>query len=115
MRVKRGVVGKRKRIRVHKLTKGYFGRRRNLVRVAQESANKGLAYAYRDRRQRKREFRRLWIARISAAVRARGLTYSRFIDALKKASVELDRKVLADLAITDPKGFTRILESVSRP
>ena len=114
MRVKRGVVGKRKRIRVHKLTKGYYGGRRNLVRAAQESMNRGLAFAYRDRRQRKRDFRRLWIARISAAVRARGYTYSRFINALKKAGVELDRKVLADLAVTDPKGFTRILESVSQ-
>jgi large subunit ribosomal protein L20 len=114
MRVKRGVVGKRKRIRVHKLTKGYFGGRRNLVRAAQESMNRGLAFAYRDRRTREREFRRLWITRISAALRSRGYTYSRFINALKKASVELDRKVLADLAITDPKGFSRILESVSQ-
>jgi len=114
MRVKRGVVGKRKRVRVHKLTKGYYGGRRNLVRVAQEAMHKGLAYAYRDRRQRKREFRRLWIARISAALRQRGLTYSKFIHAMKIASVELDRKVLADLAITDPKGFTSILEAVSK-
>jgi large subunit ribosomal protein L20 len=114
MRVKRGVVGKRKRIRVHKLTKGYFGGRRNLVRAAQESLNRGLAFAYRDRRQRKREFRRLWIARISAAVRSRGLTYSRFVHALKTAGIELDRKVLADLAITDPKGFSQILKSVSQ-
>ncbi|MGD0821895.1 MAG: 50S ribosomal protein L20 [Desulfomonilia bacterium] len=114
MRVKRGVVGKRKRVRVHKLTKGYYGGRRNLVRAAQESLNRGLAFAYRDRRQRKREFRRLWIARISAALKQRGFTYSRFIHALKNASIELDRKVLADLAVTDPKGFTQILDSVSQ-
>jgi len=114
MRVKRGVVGKRKRVRVHKLTKGYYGVRRNLVRVAQEAMNRGLAFAYRDRRNRKRDFRRLWIARINAALRNRGTTYSKFIHALKAASVELDRKVLADLAVTDPKGFTSIVESVSK-
>jgi large subunit ribosomal protein L20 len=114
MRVKRGKVGLKKRKRIHKLTKGFVGGRRNLIRVAQESLEKGLAYAYRDRRQRKREFRRLWIARISAALRQRGFTYSRFISALKNAGVDLDRKILADIAVTDPKGFTHILESVSQ-
>ncbi|HPS94139.1 MAG: 50S ribosomal protein L20 [Syntrophaceae bacterium] len=114
MRVKRGTVGLKKRNRVHKLTKGFVGGRRNLVRTAQESLEKGLAYAYRDRRQRKRDFRRLWIARISAAVRQRGVTYSRFINALKKAGIELDRKILADLAVTDPKGFSHILESIAQ-
>lgn len=114
MRVKRGVVGKRKRTRFHKVTKGFYGGRGNLVRVAQEAANRSLAFAYRDRRQRKRDFRRLWIARISAALRMRGLTYSKFIHALKIASIELDRKVLADLAVTDPKGFSSIVESVSK-
>ncbi|HOJ14708.1 MAG TPA: 50S ribosomal protein L20 [Deltaproteobacteria bacterium] len=114
MRVKRGVVGKRKRTRVHKLTQGYYGGRRNLVRAAQEAMRKGLAYAYRDRRQRKRDFRRLWIARISAALRQRGLTYSKFIHALRQANVELDRKVLADMAVTDPKGFSAVVESVTK-
>ncbi|MGC9325623.1 MAG: 50S ribosomal protein L20 [Desulfomonilia bacterium] len=113
MRVKRGKIGTRKRKKLHKLTKGYYGGRRNLLRVAKESLNKGLAYAYRDRRQRKRDFRRLWIARINAALRQRGFTYSRFIHALKTAGVELDRKILADIAVTDPKGFTQILKTVS--
>jgi large subunit ribosomal protein L20 len=114
MRVKRGTVGLKKRKRIHKLTKGFVGGRRNLVRAAQESLEKGLAYAYRDRRQRKREFRRLWIARISAALRQRGFTYSRFMHALKNAGVEIDRKILADIAVTDPRGFVHILESVSK-
>ncbi len=114
MRVRRGVVGIRKRKRLHKLTKGFVGGRGNLIRVAQETLNKGLAYAYRDRRQRKREFRRLWIARINAALRLRGYTYSRFINALKTSAVELDRKVLADIAITDPEGFSYIVNTVSK-
>ena len=114
MRVKRGTVGLKKRKRIHKLTKGFVGGRRNLVRAAQEALEKGLAYAYRDRRLRKREFRRLWIARISAALRQRGSTYSRFIHALKNAGIEIDRKILADIAVTDPRGFTHILESVSK-
>jgi len=112
MRVKRGKVGLKKRSRFQKISKGYIGGRRNLVRVVQEAVNKGLAYAYRDRRQKKREFRRLWIARINAALRQRGFNYSRFINALNKADVHLDRKVLSDIAITDPKGFTHIVESV---
>ena len=114
MRVKRGTVGLKKRKRIHKLTKGFVGGRRNLVRAAQESLEKGLAYAYRDRRLRKREFRQLWIARISAALRQRGSTYSRFIHALKNAGIEIDRKILADIAVTDPRGFVHILESVSK-
>jgi large subunit ribosomal protein L20 len=114
MRVKRGKVGLKKRKRFQKLAKGFVGGRRNLVRSTQETVDRSLAFAYRDRRNKKREFRRLWIARISAAVRQRGLTYSRFINALKKAGVDLDRKMLADLAVTDPKGFTHVLESVSK-
>lgn len=114
MRVKRGKVGLQKRKRFQKLAKGFVGGRRNLVRSTQETVDRSLAFAYRDRRNRKREFRRLWIARISAAVRQRGLTYSRFINALKKAGVDLDRKMLADLAVTDPKGFTHVVESVSK-
>ncbi|HOO46276.1 MAG TPA: 50S ribosomal protein L20 [Deltaproteobacteria bacterium] len=112
MRVKRGVVGIKKRRKLHKLTKGFVGGRRNLIRAARETLNKGLAYAYRDRRQKKREYRRLWIARINAALRQRGYTYSRFIHALNTKGVELDRKVLSDIAITDPKGFSYIADSV---
>jgi len=114
MRVKRGIIGNRKKAKLHKATKGFVGGRRNLMRQAKEALYKGMAYAYRDRRQVKREYRRLWIARINAATRSRGLTYSRFIASLDKAGVELDRKVLSDIAITDPKGFSYILESVSK-
>jgi len=114
MRVKRGKVGIKKRKRLHKLTKGFVSGRGNLVRVAKETLNKGLAYAYRDRRQKKREFRRLWIARINAALRLRGYTYSRFIHALKTSDVELDRKVLSDIAITDPEGFSYIVNTVTK-
>lgn len=114
MRVKRGKIGVRKKKRLHKLTKGFVGGRRNLLRAAMETLDKGLAYAYRDRRARKREFRRLWITRINAAVRERGYTYSRFIHALSKNGVSLDRKVLADIAVTDPKGFSYIVEAVSK-
>ena len=98
MRVKRGKIGVRKKRKLHRLTKGFVGGRRNLLRAAKETLDKGLAYAYRDRRQKKREFRRLWIARINAAVRARGFTYSRFIHALDLKGVNIDRKVLADIA-----------------
>ncbi len=114
MRITRGKVGIKKRKRLHKLSKGFVGGRRNQVRQTQETLNKGMAYAYRDRKQRKRSFRRLWITRINAATRMRGLTYSKFISALNKANVELDRKVLADIAVADPKGFTYILETVTK-
>lgn len=112
MRIKRGKIGTKKRRNLHKMTAGYVGGRGNLNRMAQETLDKGLKYAYRDRRQRKRDFRRLWIARINAALRQRGTNYSQFINALKKANVELDRKVLADIAVSDPKGFTFILDAV---
>ena len=112
MRVKRGKIGVRKKRKLHRLTKGFVGGRRNLLRAAKETLDKGLAYAYRDRRQKKREFRRLWIARINAAVRARGFTYSRFIHALDLKGVNIDRKVLAAIAVTDPKGFSYIVENV---
>ncbi len=114
MRVKRGVVGIKKRKKLHKLTKGFVGGRRNLIRAARETLNKGLAYAFRDRRQKKREYRRLWIARVSAAIRQRGYSYSRFIHSLKTSGVDLDRKVLAEIAITDPEGFTFIAKTVSK-
>jgi len=114
MRVKRGIIGNRKKAKLHKATKGFVGGRRNLMRTAKEAMYKGMAYAYRDRRLVKREYRRLWIARINAATRMRGHSYSRFIASLDKAGVELDRKVLSDIAITDPQGFSYILESVSQ-
>jgi len=114
MRVKRGSVHTRKKARLHKATKGFVGGRRNLLRVARETLNKGMGYAYRDRRNRKREFRSLWIARINAATRMRGTSYSRFIASLDSAGVALDRKVLSDIAIKDPKGFSYILESVAK-
>ncbi|MCD6570348.1 MAG: 50S ribosomal protein L20 [Deltaproteobacteria bacterium] len=114
MRVKRGKIGTGKRKKIHKMTKGYSGGRGRLLRAARETLNKGLTYAYAHRRMRKREFRRLWIARINAALRVNGLRYSWFINALKKSGASLDRKVLADIAITDPKGFSFIVTSITR-
>jgi len=106
MRIKRGYKARRRRKKVLKLAKGYRGGRSKLFRTAADAVDKALMYAYRDRRQRKRVFRRLWIARINAAARMNDLSYSKFIHGLKKANVELDRKVLAELAISDPAGFT---------
>lgn len=94
-----------------KLAKGYWGGRRRLFRTATEAVDKGRQYAYRDRRLRKRDFRRLWIIRINAAVSGHGLSYSKFMAGLKKAGIGLDRKVLADLAIADPQGFAKIAEA----
>ncbi|MFP4444772.1 MAG: 50S ribosomal protein L20 [Desulfosudaceae bacterium] len=108
MRVKRGYKARQRRNKVLKLARGHRGGRSKLYRTAASSVDRALVYAYRDRRQRKRDFRRLWIARINAAVRMNGMSYSRFIHGLKKAGVELDRKVLAELAISDPNGFSRI-------
>ncbi len=110
MRIKRGFKARRRRNRVLKMAKGYRGGRSKLFRTAVTAVDKALGYAYRDRRVKKRDFRRLWIARINAAVRPHNLSYSRFINGLKKADVALDRKVLAELAITDPKGFAQIAE-----
>jgi large subunit ribosomal protein L20 len=110
MRVKRGFKARRRRKKVLKLAKGFRGGRSKLFRTAADSVDKALMYAYRDRRVRKRDFRRLWIARINAAVRMNNLSYSKFIHGLKKANVELDRKVLAELAISDPAGFTQIAQ-----
>ena len=112
MRVKRGYKARRRRNRVLNMAKGYRGGRSKLFRTAVTAVDKALGYAYRDRRVKKRDFRRLWIARINAAVRPHNLSYSRFINGLKKAEVALDRKVLAELAITDPKGFSYIADSV---
>ena len=110
MRIKRGFKARRRRKKVLKLARGYRGGRSKLFRTAADAVDKALMYAYRDRRQRKRDFRRLWIARINAAARLNNLSYSKFIHGLKLAKVDLDRKVLAELAISDPAGFTKIAE-----
>ena len=110
MRIKRGFKARRRRKKVLKLAKGFRGGRSKLFRTATDAVDKALMYAYRDRRQRKRNFRRLWIARINAAARMNNLSYSKFIHGLKLAQVDLDRKVLADLAISDPAGFAKIAE-----
>ncbi len=110
MRVKRGFKARRRRNRKLKLVKGFVGSRRRIYRQAMETLRRALAYSYRDRRQRKRDFRRLWISRISAASKANNLSYSRFIYGLKQANCEIDRKVLADIAVRDPKTFTSLVE-----
>lgn len=107
-RVKRALHAKKKRRKVLKAAKGYRGARGNLYSIATEAVDKARVYAYRDRRNKKRMMRRLWIARINAAARANDITYSRLIEGLKRASVDLDRKALAEIAATDPKAFTRI-------
>jgi large subunit ribosomal protein L20 len=114
MRIKRGFKARRRRKKVLKLAKGYRGGRSKLYRTAADAVDKALMYAYRDRRVRKRDFRRLWIARINAAARLHDLSYSRFMHGLKLADVNLDRKVLAELAITDPSGFAKIAELASQ-
>lgn len=96
------------------MAKGYWGRRRNIYSIAKNSVEKALQYQYRDRRQRKRQFRRLWIARINAAARLNGTTYSRFLGSLRKADIALNRKVLADLAMHDPNAFSKVVETASR-
>jgi len=114
MRVKRGFKARKRRQKVLKLAKGFRAGRSKLFRTAADSVDKALSYAYRDRKQRKRQFRRLWIARINAAARMNDLSYSRFIGGLKKAGVDLDRKVLAELAISDPSGFAQIAALASQ-
>ncbi|MGB4811417.1 MAG: 50S ribosomal protein L20 [Methylophilaceae bacterium] len=109
-RVKRGVIARARHKKVLKAAKGYRGRRKNVYRVAKQAVMKAGQYAYRDRRQKKRQFRTLWIARINAGARELGLTYSRFMNGLKKASVEVDRKVLADLAVFDKAAFAKFVE-----
>jgi large subunit ribosomal protein L20 len=109
-RVKRGVARKRRHKRILKSARGYYGARSRLVRVAREAVERGLRYAYRDRKQRKRDFRRLWIVRINAAAREHGLSYSRLMAGLKAAGVEVDRKNLADLAVADPQAFAQLAE-----
>ena len=109
-RVKRGVTARAKHKKVLNLAKGYYGRRKNVYRVATQAVTKAGQYAYRDRRQRKRQFRTLWIARINAAARECGLSYSRFINGLKKADIAIDRKVLADIAVFDKTAFAALAE-----
>ena len=109
-RVKRGVAAHAKHKKVLKAAKGFYGRRKNTIRIAKQAVEKSMQYAYRDRKNRKRTFRALWIQRINAAVRGHGLTYSRFIDGLEKAGIEVDRKVLSDVAIREPDAFAAIVE-----
>ncbi len=108
MRIKRGFKARRRRNKVLKLAKGFRGGRSKLFRTAADSVDKALAYSYRDRRTRKRDFRRLWIIRINAAARLNDLSYSKFMRGLKLAEVELDRKILAHIAVNDAAGFTKI-------
>ena len=109
-RVKRGVTARQRHKKVLKKAKGHYGARRKSFRIAKQSVTKAGQYAYRDRRNRKREFRALWIVRINAGARMHGLSYSRLMDGLKKAGVELDRKVLADMAVFEPEAFGVVAE-----
>ena len=111
-RVKRGVTSHAKHKKVFKAAKGYYGRRKNTIRVAKQAVEKAGQYAFRDRKNTKRTFRALWIQRINAGVRQFGLTYSKFISGLEKAGVDIDRKVLSDLAIREPAAFQVIVEKV---
>ena len=108
-RVKSSVASRRRRKKILKAAKGYWGGRGNLIRSATEAVHRAWAYSYRDRRVRKREFRKLWIARINAATREEGLSYSLFINGLKKANVELDRKTLSEMAIWDREAFSELV------
>nr|WP_306264324.1 50S ribosomal protein L20 [Pararhizobium sp. IMCC3301] len=109
-RVKRGVTAHARHKKVIKAAKGYYGRRKNTIRVAKQAVEKAGQYAYRDRKTRKRNFRALWIQRINAAVREHGLTYGRFIDGLNKAEIAVDRKVLSDIAIHEPAAFKALVD-----
>lgn len=108
MRVKRGFKARRRRNKVLKLAKGYRGGRSKLYRTAADAVDKALMYSYRDRRAKKRDFRRLWITRVNAASRMNDLSYSKFMHGLRLSGIELDRKILADLAVSDPAGFSTI-------
>ncbi len=112
-RVKRGVTSHAKHKKVFKAAKGFYGRRKNTIRIAKQAVEKANQYAYRDRKNRKRSFRALWIQRINAAVREHGLTYGRFISGLGKAGVEVDRKVLAELAVSEPASFKALVEKAT--
>ncbi len=111
-RAKTSVARKRRHKKYLKAAKGYYGARSRLYRVARESVERAWVYAYRDRRQRKRMFRRLWIIRINAAARLNGISYSRFMRGLKAAGIELNRKMLAELAVTDPEAFTQLVQKI---
>ena len=111
-RVKRGVTARARHKKVLALAKGFRGRRKNVFRIAKQAVMKAGQYAYRDRRAKKRVFRQLWIARINAASRELGVTYSKFMAGLKKANIDIDRKVLADMAVNDPAAFGSIVEKV---
>ncbi|WP_370322899.1 50S ribosomal protein L20 [Oricola sp.] len=108
-RVKRGVTAHAKHKKILKKAEGFYGRRKNTIRTAKAAVDKSMQYAYRDRKVRKRNFRSLWIQRINAAVREHGLTYGRFIDGLNKAGIEMDRKVLSDMAIHEPQAFEALV------
>ena len=112
-RVKRGVAAHAKHKKVLKRAKGFYGRRKNTIRTAKAAVDHAAQYAYRDRKNRKRSFRALWIQRINAAVREHGLTYGRFIDGLGKAGVEIDRKVLAELAVSEPASFKTLVDKAA--
>jgi large subunit ribosomal protein L20 len=112
-RVKRGVTAHAKHKKVLNKAKGYYGRRKNTIRVAKQAVEKALQYGYRDRKRKKRTFRALWIQRINAAVREHGMTYGRFIDGLNKAGITIDRKVLADIAVKDAAGFKTLCEQAA--
>ena len=109
-RVKRGVTSKAKHKKVFKAVKGQWGRRKNTIRVARQAMEKAMQYAYRDRRNKKREFKSLWIQRINAGVRSEGLTYSKFINGLSKSGIKLDRKILAEIAYDNPQAFKTIVK-----
>jgi large subunit ribosomal protein L20 len=113
-RVKRGVTAHAKHKKVLKAAKGFYGRRKNTIRIAKQAVEKSMQYAYRDRKRRKRTFRSLWIQRINAATREHGMTYGRFIDGLNKAGVELDRKVLADIAVRDSAAFGALVQQAKQ-
>ncbi|MFL2853568.1 MAG: 50S ribosomal protein L20 [Candidatus Pelagibacter sp.] len=109
-RVKRGVTSRAKHKKVLKAVKGQWGRRKNTIRIARQAMEKSMQYAYRDRRNKKREFKSLWIQRINAGVRSEGLTYSKFIHALSKSGIKLDRKILAEIAYDNPEAFKTIVK-----
>ena len=111
-RVKRGTKKRQRRTKILKLAKGYYGARSHNYRTAKEAVERALQYSYRDRRTRKRDFRRLWIVRIKAASEANGLSYNRFMHGLKAHNIEIDRKILADLAVSEPGTFERIVDKV---
>jgi len=113
-RVKRGVTARQRKKKILKLAKGYRGGRSKVFKEALVSVYKALSYAYRDRKVKKREFRKLWITRINAAVRQYDLSYSKFINGLKKANIELDRKVLADMCVNDPEAFKKLVDQVKQ-